>query len=104
VAEGLAAMQQNWSEVISEAQRRNAIAQTAAAQQRAAEAAKAAADVQHAGSHRCLCFRLCWRRLPVTNDSTADNLHAARPYDDLQLAARMLKKRGGSSAAVTVAI
>jgi hypothetical protein len=54
--EGAAATKQRWSEVVSEAQRRNAIAQTAAAQQqaaaaqqRAAEATKAAAEFQALG-------------------------------------------------------
>jgi hypothetical protein len=54
--EGVAATKQRWSEANTEAQRRNAIAQTAAAQQnaaaaqqRAAEAARAAADWQAFG-------------------------------------------------------
>jgi hypothetical protein len=56
VAEGKAEVHQKWSQAVSEAQRRNAIAQTAAAQQnaaaaqqRAAEAAKAAAGFQALG-------------------------------------------------------
>jgi hypothetical protein len=46
VAEGIAEVRQRWSQWSSEAQRRNAIAQTAAAQQRAANAAAAEADAQ----------------------------------------------------------
>ena len=45
-AEGAAAIEQRRSEMISEGQRRNAIAQMAAAQQRAANAAATAADAQ----------------------------------------------------------
>jgi hypothetical protein len=46
LAEGQAQGAKRYSEMVSEAQRRNAIAQTAAAQQRAADAAKAEADAQ----------------------------------------------------------
>jgi hypothetical protein len=49
MAEGLAAISQKYSEMMSKGQRRNAIAQTAAAQQNAANAEAAAADWQAFG-------------------------------------------------------